>query len=98
MIAYGIATSFQVLSNLSNTSELKLEAAEGAEEEGAVGKEEAAAALKEQERFAGLFDGGRLPPKKLSVNYLMEVGTALQGSVCISGTVVCFPRVVNGVF
>ena len=72
MIAYGIATSFQVLSNLSNTSEMPLPEEDEGEEEGEEDKEE-----EEQEEkrksICSLFDGGRQPPSKLTVNYLMEV-------------------------
>ena len=65
MVAYGIATSFQVLSNLSNTTFITI---------GENGVEEMEQETRRKdEQIASLFDGGRLPPKKLTVTYLMEV-------------------------
>lgn len=60
MIAYGVATSFQVLSNLSNDSMMVPE--EGEEE----------STDNDDEDFKELFDNGKLASRKLSVNYLME--------------------------
>ena len=84
MIAYGIATSFQVLSNLSNTSVMtvqddameNMDSDEDEEVEDMLEEEDAK--MKQEERFKHLFDGERLPPKKLTVNYLMEVRTVLK--------------------
>ena len=61
MIAYGVATSFQVLSNLSNDSMMVPE------------EDEEESTDNDDEDFKELFDNGKLPSRKLSVNYLMEV-------------------------
>jgi hypothetical protein len=77
MIAYGIATSFQVLSNLSNTSEMRVPEKEKEKGEGGDDAEddaEEARRIQEEQKYKHLFVGGRLPSKKLTVNYLMEVG------------------------
>jgi len=78
MIAYGIATSFQVLSNLSNTTVMTVQEQHNMpddddddEEVEEYQDDEAVKAREEQERYEYLFDG-RLPSEKLTVNYLME--------------------------
>lgn len=73
MIAYGIATSFQVLSNLSNTTVIATK--DDVEEEDEHGTFRHRDDTRHSQSFASLFDGGRLPPAKLTVNYLMEVCT-----------------------